>query len=225
VWRLQFDSSFAVTYFPWASVVDPIGNQPDTTRAVPFCGHALGQFALADAEPGRPAPANRLVAWTAQLTRLLDDVEHGALNMLGVNCVRVSPARGIRIMGARTLSSDPAWQQLTVRRLVIRLKRFLARALKWAVFEPNNQTLLDTLIVQIEGFLEGEWMAQRLTGATIEQAFYVRPIGLADDFDNGRLILEVGVAPSVPAEFVVLRLTRSEDRLDVAEQPNRGWPS
>jgi hypothetical protein len=225
VWRQQFDSSYAVAYFPWTSVIDPIAGLPGATRDIPFCGHALGQFALADAEPGRPAPANRLVQWTALLPRPLDDAEHGGLNVIGINCVRIQPARGIRIMGARTLSGDPAWQQLTVRRLVIRLKRLLARALRWAVFEPNDRTLVNNIIAQIEGFLESEWIAQRLTGATIAEAFYVRPISLADDVDNGRLILEIGVVPSVPAEFVILRLTRSEDRLDVAELPAGGWPS
>lgn len=225
VWRQQFASSYAAAYFPWASVVDPLAKLPGMTRDIPFCGHALGHFALADAEPGRPAPANRLVQWTAMLTRPLNDAEHGGLNGIGINCVRIRPGRGIRIMGARTLSSDLAWRQLTVRRLVIRLKRLLARALRWTVFEPNDRTLANNMIALIEGFLESEWIAQRLTGATLADAFYVRSIGGADDFDNGRLILEIGVAPSVPAEFVLLRLTRSEDRLDLAEPASGGWPS
>lgn len=225
-WRQQFDSSYAAAYFPWASVSDPIAVPPATTRDLPFCGHALGQFALADGEDGHPAPANRPLSWISALPRLLDDVEHGGLNLLGINCVRVAPGRGIRIMGARTLASNPDWRQLTVRRTIIRLKRVLARALRWAVFEPNGRTLFDRIVAQVEGFLESEWIAQRLTGATADQAFYVRPRMTPDDIDNGRFVLEIGVAPSVPAEFVILRLSRSEDRLDLAElSAAGGWPS
>lgn len=225
-WRQQFDSSFAVAYFPWATVVDPLARPPQTTRDVPFSGHALGQFALADGEDGHNAPANRQVSWVSALPRRLDDAEHAALNAIGVDCVRIAPGRGIRIMGARTLSSDPDWQQLTARRTVIRIKRMLARALRWAVFEPNDRTLLERVVMQVEGFLESEWHAQRLTGSSPAEAYYVRPAMTQDDLDNGRFVLEIGVAPSLPAEFVILRLSRGEDRLDVAElSAAGGWPS
>ena len=225
-WRQQFDSSYAAAYFPWAAVVDPIAQAPRTTRDVPFSGHALGQFALADRADGHPAPANRQLSWIAGLPREIDEAEHAGLNAVGVNCVRIAPGRGIRIMGARTLSSDPDWQQLTVRRTIIRIKRVLGRALRWAVFEPNSRALYDLVVAQIEGFLEGEWHAQRLSGSSQDEAFYVRPAMTQDDLDNGRFVLEIGVAASVPAEFVILRLSRGEDRLDLAElSAAGGWPS
>lgn len=225
-WRQQFDSSYAAAYFPWATVVDPIAVPPEAGRDLPFSGHALGQFAQADGEDGHPAPANRPISFISALPRQLDDVEHAGLNLQGVNCLRVAPGRGIRIMGARTLASHPDWRQLTVRRTVIRLKRVLSRALRWAVFEPNDRSLAATVIAQVEGYLESEWIAQRLTGARPEDAYYVRPAMTADDFDNGRFVLEIGIAPSQPAEFVILRLTRSEDRLDLAELASpTGWPS
>jgi phage tail sheath protein FI len=225
-WRQRFDSSYAAAYFPWATLVDPIAVPPAATRDTPFSGHALGQFALADAEARRPAPANRPVQFISALPRRLEEEEHALLNQAGINCVRIAPGRGIRIMGARTLASRADLAQLTVRRTLIRLKRMLSRSLRWAVLEPNGDTLRNLVVAQIEGFLESEWEAQRLSGASAEEAFYVRPLTTLDDFDNGRFLLEIGVAPSVPAEFVILRLSRSEDRLDLAElSDSGGWPS
>jgi Bacteriophage tail sheath protein len=223
-WRQDFDSSYAATYFPWATVVDPIATLPATVRDVPASGHALGQFSQADAEPGRPAPANRLLGWTAALPKDVGDEEHAILNEAGINALLARPGRGLRIMGARTLSSDADWNLLNVRRLVIRLKRLLARALDWAVFEPNDQGLADTVIAIVEGFLESEWIAQRLRGATSQEAFYVTPRTTLGDLVGGRFVLEIGIAPTRPAEFVILRLTRSADRLEVTESQDGGWP-
>ncbi|WP_157217407.1 phage tail sheath subtilisin-like domain-containing protein [Flavisphingomonas formosensis] len=223
-WRQSFDSSYAAAYFPWATIVDPIATPPATTRAIPASGHALGQFSLADAEPGRPVPANRPLGWVAALPKDVGEEEHALLNEAGINVLTCRPGRGPRIMGARTLSSDADWKMLNVRRLVIRLKLLLARALDWTTFEPNDRHLTDTVIAVIEGFLEDEWIAQRLRGATAQDAFYVTPRTTQDDFDNGRFVLEIGIAPSLPAEFLILRLARTADRLDVAEIQDGGWP-
>ncbi len=223
-WRQYFDTSYAAAYFPWATVVDAIAAPPATTRDVPACGHALGQFSLADAEPGHPSPANRSLGWTAALPRVLGEEEHAVLNEAGINAIIVKPGRGIRIMGARTLSSDLDWTFLAVRRLVIRLKRLLSRALDWTVFEPNEQRLLDAVMATVEGFLEDEFIAQRLRGNTPAEAFYVMPRTTQDDFDNGRFVLEIGIAPSLPAEFIILKLSRSADRLEIAEAQAGGWP-
>jgi hypothetical protein len=223
-WRAAFDSSFAATYLPWVAVVDPIAILPATTRIVPTSGHALGQFALADAASGYPSPANRPLGWAANLPRLFGEEEHAVLNDAGINVLRVTPGRGLRIMGARTLSSASEWRFLSVRRLVIRLKRLLARALDWTVFEPADRQFSDLVIAIIEGFLESEWIAQRLQGATPAEAFYVANSTTQDDFDNGRFILEVGIAPSTPAEFLILRLSRTADALEIAEVDTGGWP-
>ena len=224
-WRQAFDSRYTATYFPWPTVTDPIAALPATTRNVPASGHALGQFALADAAPGHPSPANRPLGWTAALPRVLSEEEHAVLNEAGINALRVTPGRGIRIMGARMLSSDTTATFLAVRRLVIRLKRNLARALDWAVFELNDQDFADTVIAIAEGFLEDEFVAGRLRGNAPDEAFYVRPQAPQDDFDNGRFIIEIGIAPSLPAEFIILRLSRSQDHLEVAETGAGGWPA
>lgn len=223
-WRQGFDSSYAAAYFPWPAVVDPIAAGPALAREVPACGHALGQFSLADAAPGHNSPANFPLVWTALLPRDLNREEHALLNGAGVNVLRNAPGRGPRIMGARTLSSDFDWTFLAVRRLVIQLKRQLYRALEWAPFEPNDQGLADLIVATVEGFLEEHWIAQRLRGRTPDEAFYVTPRTTADDFDNGRFVLEIGIAPSLPAEFIILRLSRNEDRLEIAELDAGGWP-
>lgn len=217
-WRQHFDSAFGATYFPWLVVTDPIATPPNLTRTVPASGHALGQFALADLGPGtHTAPANQPLAWTSGLPRVLTTGEHGVLNEIGINCIRGFSGRGIRISGARTFVSHPDWKLLNIRRYFILLRRVLERALRFAVLEPNDRGLSDSVIAVIESFLENEWQAQHLAGAVAEEAFFVRNVTTQDNFDNGQFVLEIGVSPVVPAEYVVLRLTRSEDRLDLVE--------
>ena len=224
-WRRHFDSSYAATYFPWVAVVDPIAALPERLRLVPAVGHALGGYAAADADAGHDAPANRALAWVAGVARPIDDEQHGFLNERGVNAVLTRPGRGIRVMGARTLASEADWRQLTVRRVLLRLKRSLARELAWAVFEPAGLALERDLVATVEGLLEREWQARRLAGATADQAFAVRVLRSADDADNGRFVVLVDVAPAVPAEFIQLQIVRSLDRVDIAEAGAvRGWP-
>jgi phage tail sheath protein FI len=225
-WRQRFDSSYAAAYFPWIRVTDPIARLPARERLVPMSGHALGQFAAADADSGRAAPANRPLVWTTAVARTLDDTAHGLLNECGINAVLVRPGRGIRIMGARTLSSLADWRQLVVRRLMLRLKRSLALALRWAVFEPADNRFADLVVATIEGLLEREWEGRRLAGASADEAFRIAVRRSADDVDDGRFVVDVAVAPALPAEFVYLTLVRSLDRLELAEAQaaGAGWP-
>jgi uncharacterized protein len=216
-WRQSFDSSYAATYFPWLSVVDPLAGEGGELRVVPASGHAMGQFSLADHTPGRSVPANRVLAWVAALPRDLDEIEHGDLNSLGVNCILARPGRAIRAMGARTMSSNASLRQLVVRRLLIRLKRLFAFNLRWAVFEPNDGRFRQSILGSIESLLEDEWIGQRLAGNRPEQAFRLAAPFSADDSDNGRFIVDIAVAPALPAEFVYLRLARTMDRLELAE--------
>jgi hypothetical protein len=217
-WRRRFDSSYATLYFPWLLLTDPLNAATGPLKAVPPSGAALGLFAATDADPGtQSAPANVALAWVAALPRAINSAEHEGLNPAGINCIRSFSGRGIRPFGARTLSSNADWALLNVRRLIIRLKRTLARSLQWAVFEPNNRDLTDMVFAVVEGLLETEWNERRLAGNSPEEAFYIRKIQSADIYDNGQFVLEIGVAPVTPAEFVVLRLSRTEDRLEIAE--------
>jgi hypothetical protein len=222
-WRQRFDTSYAALYFPWIELTDPLTLPSGKPRAVPPCGHAAGCFAWTDFARGtQAAPANVALQWAAALPRSVDSAQQEGLNPAGINCIRTFSGRGIRIYGARTLSSDPQWRFVNVRRLIIRLKRSLYRGLQWAVLEPNNQIFVDAVFAQVEGFLETEWDERRLAGRTADEAFYVRQIVTEGSYDRGEFILEIGVAPVIPAEFVVLRLSRTEDRLEIAEDTAGG---
>jgi phage tail sheath protein FI len=148
------------------------------------------------------------------------------LNERGLNAITARPGRGIRIMGARTLASAADWQQLTVRRLLIRLKRSIARELAWAVFEPANGQLEMRVIATLEGLLELEWQAGRLLGTKPDEAFRIAVDRDAAAADNGQFVVVVAIAPALPAEFVFLRLAFTLDAMDLAELTAAGgWPS
>jgi hypothetical protein len=225
-WRRHFDSSYAACCLPWLAVTDPLARLPGGLRLVPPSGHVLGQIAAGDERPGHAAPANKPLVWVSALAAGIDDTLHGLLNDNGVNVILSRPGRAIRLMGARTLSSQTDWQQLVVRRLLLRLKRSLALALAWAVFEPANASLETRVVALIEGLLEGEWQAGRLLGATPAEAFQVAIRRDAAAADNGQFIVEIAIAPSHPAEFLFLRITRTLDGLELAEAgAGTGWPS
>jgi uncharacterized protein len=143
------------------------------------------------------------------------------LNPQGINCIRTFPGRGVRIYGARTLSSMPSWLYVNVRRLMLMIERSLEVSTQWVAFEPNNFALRQTLVLTISTFLETLWARGALVGAKSTDAFTVK----CDDQNNppafadlGQLLVEVGVAPVVPAEFVVLRIGITQDELEVTEQ-------
>ena len=225
-WRQRFDSSYAVAYHPWVDVADPLGATLSPVRRVPPSGHALGQYALSDREPGRAAPANRRLAFAAGTACEIDDTRHAMLNERGLNAITARPGRGIRIMGARTMASAADWKQLVVRRLFIRLKRAIRRELSWAVFEPADARLEDRLVATLEGLLERQWQAGRLLGARQEEAFRIAILREAAAVDNGELVVLVAVAPAQPAEFLFLRLSFTLDAMNLAElTAGGGWPS
>jgi hypothetical protein len=225
-WRQLFDSSYASAYFPWIDVADPLDRGGRRVRRIPPSGHVLGQFAAADGDPGRSAPANRRLEWTAATSCDIDDPRHANLNERGINAITARPGRGIRVMGARTLASHPDWKQLTVRRLFIRLKRAFRRELAWAVFEPANRAFEQRVLATVEAMLELEWQAGRLSGASAEDAFRVVITRDAAAVDNGEFVILVAVAPTLPAEFVLLRLTFTLDAMDLAElTATGGWPA
>lgn len=221
-WRQEFTSSYAVCYLPWIDIPDPLDRTGRALRRLPPCGHALGQFALSDRDPGRAAPANRPLQWAAALGCEIDDIRHGMMNERGLNAIRPWAGRGLRIMGARTLSSDANLVQLVVRRLLIRLKRAIRRELAWAVFEPANAAFETRVIATLEGLLELEWQARRLRGKTADEAFRVLADPMAMDPDNGVFAVAVAIAPSLPAEFVLLRLSFTFDAMDLAELTSEG---
>src|SRR5262249_1177318 len=127
------------------------------------------------------------------------------LNFNGINLIRQFPGTGLVVWGARTVSADPEWRYLNVRRLFIFLRESILQATSWVVFEPNDQTLWKSIERNVSAFLFLQWLAGALVGDTPDQAFYVKCDAETNPIDSiklGRVITEIGVAPSKPAEFV-----------------------
>jgi phage tail sheath protein FI len=220
-WRNRFDSKYAALYYPWLRVVDPLRRPASLTRDLPPCGFVAGQFARTDFETGvHRAPANEPLNWVQDVTVPIDEERHGILNSLGINLIRGFSSRGIRVFGARTLSSDPDWVFLNVRRLLIMIRKALNLGLQWAVFEPNNELTRAKARLAIQSFLVAIYQRGALMGANINQAFFVKcdeTNNPPNERANGRLLAEVGVAPSKPFEFVVLRVGRTQDEFEAEE--------
>ncbi|WP_042385281.1 phage tail sheath subtilisin-like domain-containing protein [Streptacidiphilus melanogenes] len=212
VWRQEtagYDSKYAALYYPWIKVFDPASSQ---TRMVPPSGHVAGIWARNDSERGvHKAPANEVVRGAVDLEMQITRGEQDLLNPLGINCIRAFPGRGIRIWGARTLSSDPAWRYLNVRRYFNYLEESILTGTQWVVFEPNDQALWARIRRNISAFLVTEWRSGALFGATPDDAYYVKcdaESNPPESVDLGRVICEIGVSPVKPAEFVIFRLAQ-----------------
>jgi phage tail sheath protein FI len=201
------DSQYAAFYYPWIAMSDP---QTGARKVVPPSGHVLGVYARTDEERGVfKAPANEVMRGALELEFDINDGTQQVLNPRGVNAIRQFPGRGIRIWGARTLSSNSLWKYVSVRRLFIFLERSIYEGTQWVVFEPNDVRLWDRVTDTLRLFLRNQWRQGALFGRTEEQAFFVtcnESTMTRDDILNGRLICEVGIAPVRPAEFVVFRI-------------------
>ena len=220
-WRRRFDSSYAALYYPWIKVVDPLRGVAGITRDVPPSGHVAGQYATADFTVGvHKAPANVELTWAQDTTAPVDDARHGLLNSEGIDAILALVGRGVRIMGARTVSSDPTWRFINVRRLLLMIRRALLVATQWAVFEPNDAITRAKLKLSIVSFLIALWQLGALRGARVDAALRVvcdEGNNTDDDRSNGRLTADVLVAPSVPFEFVVVRVGRVGNQFEIQE--------
>ena len=190
-------------------VLDPATG---TNRYVPPSGHIAGIWARNDSERGvHKAPANEVVRGAVELQTQLTRTEQELLNPIGVNAIRAFPGRGIRVWGARTLSSDPAWRYVNIRRLFNFLEKSILAATQFAVFEPNDEALWGKLRRSISAFLVNQWRSGALFGATADQAFFVKcdeETNPAEIIDAGQVRCAIGVAPVKPAEFVVFELSQ-----------------
>ena len=211
-WRVDkagYDSKYATLYWPWIKVFDPLSGQ---ARFVPPSGHVAGIWARNDDTRGvHKAPANEVVRGAISLALNLTKAEHDQLNPNGINCIRAFPGRGIRVWGARTISSDPAWRYLNVRRLFNYVEESIFEGTQWVVFEPNDIRLWGRVKRTINSFLLRVWRDGALFGATPDQAFFVKcdaENNPPEVRDAGQLIVDIGIAPVKPAEFVVFRIAQ-----------------
>ena len=212
--RGKFDTTRGALYHPWIEIVDPlqplVQGVPLRRVLLPPSGFVTGIYARNDITRGvYKAPANEVVQGLTRFEANINKPRNDVLNPEGINALRFFEGRGNRVWGARTMSSDPEWIYVNVRRLFIYLERSIDVSMQYAVFEPNNPRLWDSIRRTVEDFLYVQWLAGALLGATPEEAYFVRcdrTTMTQNDLDNGRLICLIGVAPTKPAEFVIFRI-------------------
>ena len=201
------------TYFPWLRVL--VGGNSTGLRDCGPCGAVAGVIARTDAKRGvwkAPAGTDANLRGVTSLTHTLTNAETAQLNAQGVNSLRTMPATGTVVWGARTLSSDPEWRYVPVRRFTLMLEESIDAGTEWAVFEPNAEPLWLRLHASVDAFMQELWRKGALQGVKAEEAYFVQ-CGLgttmtAGDVAAGRVIVTVGFAPMRPAEFVVLTFTK-----------------
>ena len=207
--RDMYDSTYAAMYHPWLEMYDAGAKR---SAYFPPSGAMAGIYARTDIERGvHKAPANEVVRGCTGLSCAYNEGEQDILNPIGVNLIRSFTGRGIRVWGARTISSNGLWKYLNVRRLFIYVEESIKANTNWVVFEPNSTTLWNRVTRTIETFLATCWRDGALAGSTPSEAFFVEcgPTTMTqDDIDNGRLICQIGIAPVKPAEFVIFRITQ-----------------
>lgn len=205
--RAQLDSTHSALYYPWLRVLDPVTGQQ---IHLPPSAFVAGIYARNDNQFGvHKAPANEVVRSALGLKVMLNKAQQDVLNPEGINCFRYFEGRGIRLWGARTISSDPEWKYVNVRRYFAYLEHTIDKGTQWVAFMNNDQNLWGNVRQTIDDFLYNEWKESRLMGATPAEAYFVRcdrSTMTQNDIDNGRLICLIGVSPVKPAEFVIFRI-------------------
>jgi len=209
---LLFDSSHAAFYYPWIQV-----EHAGAMKLVPPSGHVAGIYARCDRTMGAyRAPANEELDGVYDLARVLRDDDIGRLNEEGINCLKSFARRGIRVWGARTTSNEPAWRYVNVRRVMGTVISSVERGLQWSVFETNSPLLWKSLTRQLTSFLLDLWNEGYFKGRSPEEAFFVK----CDEDNNppevrdaGQVIIECGVAPVRPAEFLIFKVAADMEEL------------
>lgn len=216
-WRAevaQYDSAFAALYYPWIKVENPTGTNGTAELLIPPSGHVAGVWARTDDTRGVwKAPANDTIRGVLDVESSITQNEQSILNPIGINAIRPFGTRGIRIWGARTLASDSDWRYVNVRRLFNMVEATILDGTQWAVFEPNDVTLWEGVKRTLTGFLHGLWQEGALFGSTPDQAYFVRcdeTTNPPESIDAGKLVVEVGLAPVKPAEFVIFRVSQNK---------------
>lgn len=219
-WRGGFDAKYAAVYYPWLRVADPLA-LTGLLRPVPPSGHIAGIYARSDLQVGvHKPPANERVEFAEDAATAVDEIDHARLNHGSVNVIRSYPGRGLMVAGARTLSRDPEWRYVNVRRLLIMIEEAIDENTQWTVFEPNNPRLWSDLERTVRSFLDRIWRAGMLDGSTADDAYFARcdeTTNPPEETDQGRMICLIGVRPPWPAEFVVVRIGKTETGVEILE--------
>ncbi len=214
--RGNYDSEYGALYYPWVQIEDPSPTNPNVIDYVnlPPSGHVMGIYARSDINRGvYKAPANEIVQSATAFSHHVDQGTQDILNPLGINALRDfrMENRGLRVWGARTVSSNQDWKYINIRRLFQYIEASIEYGTQWVVFEPNNELLWARVRQSVAAFLTDTWRTGALMGTKASEAFYVlcdRTTMTQSDIENGRLIVEIGIAPTFPAEFVIFRISQ-----------------
>ncbi len=214
-WRARFDSSWVAAYHPWLIPARRNFEAGDPAlareRRLPPSAVAAGIVARRELERGiQWGPANEVARQIVHVAEPQPEGRAESLHRLGIDCF-VRDVEGLRLVSARTLSRDPDWRQLSVRRLMLMLRRTLLAQMQWAVFEPNGEKLWRDLRLAIESLLRQLFRAGVFAGATEAESFFVRLLTEPQRLARGELTVEIGVAPAEPLEFILVRLRRDGD--------------
>lgn len=214
-WAAQFDSMFGAIYYPAIRMIDPLDPVGVRTTQVPTAGHVAGVIAAIDADQGPiRAPANVYLPGVVGLAAEVTDATVEQLYPARVNTLKNVPGRGVKVWGARTLSSNPEWKYISVRRTFSRIASALRAGTGWAVFEVNDARLRKRLLRHVSAFLIDLWHEGALVGATPDQAFYVRcdeELNPPEDVESGRITVQAGIALAKPTEFIVVSIVSERE--------------
>ncbi len=211
--KLFSAGGYGAIYYPWIKVLIEIKENDKIELIqdfVPPSGHIAGLYARTDCNRGvHKAPANVTVQGAMEIKGSIANGEQHILNPQGINCIRSFPGQGIRVWGARTLATDAKWRYVNVRRLFIFIEESIEEGTQWVVFEPNDEPTWARVRRSVSNFLTNVWRDGALQGSKPDLAFFVkcdRTTMTQTDIDNGKLIMEIGIAPVKPAEFVIFRI-------------------
>ena len=208
--RALYDTKYAALYYPRVVVPDPL--LAGASRVLAPSGHVLGVYSRVDATRGvHKAPANEVIRGILDVETAVSKGAHEIFNPDRINIIRdLRPMqRGLRIYGALCLTGESEWKYINVRRFFIFVEESLDEGTQWVVFEPNDRRLWQRVKQSVSLFLTRLWADGALMGDSPEEAYFVRvdeTTMTEDDILNGRLIMEIGIAPVRPAEFVVIRI-------------------
>ncbi len=218
--RRELRGTNGALYYPWVKVLEGDAVAEDF---IPPCGHVAGVYACSDQRIGvHKAPANKVLEGVLDLEADVTDADQGRLNPVGVNCLRAFPGRGIRVWGARTLSNDPAWIYVNVRRLFLTAGRWIERNMTGVVFEPHDQRLWARIVRELTAYFNDLFRRGALKGQTPQEAFYVKcnaETNPPEVRDAGMVVTEIGLAPTVPGEFVVVRIIHGASGVTITTEP------
>lgn len=216
-YRDRLRGTNAAIYYPWLVVRDA---GTDGKRKVPPCGHVGGVYATTDRRVGVfKAPANVELQGVLDLSRTISNADQDDLNPAGVNALRAFPGRGIRVWGARTISRDPLWRYVSVRRLFMTAGRWIERNLASMAFEPHDTRLWARIARELNAYFNSLFEAGALKGASPAEAFFIKCDAETNppaERDSGVVVAEIGLAPSIPNEFVVVRISVATSGVTIA---------